>query len=306
MTNFILRSHVAISETFLLLTLTLFLTERRRGMDVARLLKAVGKYKRLFELYHVHPYAYVVNGRSFYLAFYRWDHLLRGNAIISLDKAPKEDYLEAFQWLALFSVFSMKIFELFADRKATSSSLFFDVVKETNHYIQNEKEEFSSSHPLIIGRDIVESLGEWHEALIHQFEQYESYYYDGVLERNVITKRDIDYTMTNMAKLNRLVFIHGKLLYEHTDELQLFLKELHQRKIMKKIPKDSKTFLKRMTKKKATLEKALQQYKLERSYAHLPMEEQISKIKAESYESGFKLVEKMKRKIRNTFEDGDS
>ena len=36
------------------------------------------------------------------------------------------------------------------------------------------------------------------------------------------------------------------------------------------------------------------------------MEEQISKIKAESYESGFKLVEKMKRKIRNTFEDGDS
>lgn len=269
-------------------------------METDRLLRIVKKYKKWFETYSLNPFAYEVNGHSFYVVIYNKNNNVMGEAVISLDsKAKKEEYLEAFPWLIIFSVYSTNIFDIFGNRSKINSDFFFDYVNAVNKYLSQTSEVPADTDPLIVGRNIFEEVGKWQKKIIEKYKAYEDYYDNGILKRNLITRDDVEFTMQNMAEMNLYQYYQGKTIYERFKELKAFEQEFNNRKLEQYVPSSSKDFLKKLLDDTKTLEEMLKDFKLEQEVSHLSFEEQIQKVKDSAYENGFELVEKMKKKLRH-------
>lgn len=268
-------------------------------MEVKKLIREVKKHKKWFEDYGLNPFAYEVNNHKFYLAVYKRNNKEKGNAIISLDSNSKQEHMEAFPWLVTFTSISANIFNIIGTRSKISPNFFFDHVDATREYIRENQARLSEESILIKGMEIMNTQGQWQQELVDLYQEYEDYYDNGILKKNIIKKNDIDYTLTILGKTNMLQFKQGKYLFENLNIVEKYRNELINKGINKSIPEESNKFLKGLLSNDKYLEKSLKEFTFEEGILHLPYEEQLEKMKRNTHQSALDLTEKLKRTLRH-------
>ena len=116
--------------------------------------------------------------------------------------------------------------------------------------------------------------------------------------KNVFNKKDVDYTLSVLAKLDLMQFKQGHYLDENIKVMHDFLEKLSDRKIRKHLSRESKNFIRGMNINQYLLDSRLLQYEFEYSIINLPEKEQIERKKAAFNKEVRHLIKERENQLR--------
>lgn len=265
-------------------------------MEVEKLIKEVKKYKRLFEDYALNPFSYEINGNKYYLVTYKRKEIETGYAVISLEGHLKDEYLQALPKLVLFSGASGNIFREIGSRTSVGPEFFTDIINPVDEYLKHNIN--SSNETLIEGLKLFIDLRKSHIETIDLYKKYEKFYDSKILKENVISDNDIEYTLEVVFKADMLQYDHSSSVYKNIKLLEQFRDEIYKINLDKKIPNESRKFLKGMLHYSENLGNELKKFEFEKSVQSLTTEEQLTKKKIEVQKSAAEFQEKVMKNLR--------
>ena len=266
-------------------------------MEVEKLINEVKKHKKMFENYALNPFAYEINENKYYFVTYKRKEKETGYAVISLDSPLKDEYMEALQKLLLFSGVSRNIFIEIGPRASVGPEFFTNIINAVEDYLKQGGDK--ENKILIEGLNLFVKMRETQIKTIQLYKEYENYYDNGVLKRNIITDNDIDYTLTMVHQFDMLLFTLNYLSNNHIDALERFKNEIFSKNIDRTIDKESKKFLQGLLAEKENIAKGSQNFIFEEKIKDLPLEEQLTKKKIEVQKSAAEFQEKVMKNLRH-------
>ncbi|MBS4210375.1 hypothetical protein [Bacillus sp. FJAT-50079] len=264
-------------------------------METDKLMRKATKYKKWLEHYTLNPFAYEVNNRKYYLVFYHGNkpENVKGHAVISLDDGPKEEYKQALLPLTIMVGSSNQIFNKTGQRSLINPEFFSDTIQVVEAFTNETADKV-----LMEGLALFKEVKQLHVRFIDLYKNYENYYDNTILKRNIITDDDIDYTNEVLAKLAILQYEQGKIISEKFDLLSSFYEALKTYNLDKQIPKQSWDFIRGMLGSKKELARTLQDLTFEKGIFHLPEEEQIKVIEKELYRINEQMLADRRNNLR--------
>ncbi|WP_148039021.1 hypothetical protein [Planococcus salinus] len=211
------------------------------------ILQKAKKYKKWTEGMMVNPIYWEEKGNPYYVVVYTRRKTPIASGFFTPGEENVEDAMKAHRPLALFSDLGSNVYQNGTMRSSVKLSFY---TQPLDLLVDSRDEKVQA------GKAAYAKLLKLQEEINEFMAEYKDYYENDVLKRRLITEKDVEKVQKAAVSLDMFQYRSGSVLLKHHEDIEAFAAYLETQNGWKSLDKDTRAFLKDITRHMEEVKKA--------------------------------------------------